>query len=258
MQGAPTCAPPPQCLANPLTPSLCYNSFPMVWRLLAGGGFGLALLYWLFVVGEGTYLGPRVVRLIYRLGARHYDRVRGFPSPADQQVLLPLLKAATAGHANPQLLDVATGTGRVPLLLARNGVAAQIQGLDLTPAMLAQAQTTQLSDCPAARIGWYVGEAGALPWPAKQFDVVTCLEALEFFPHPRRAISEMCRVLRPGGTLFVSKFPDGWARALPGKAFTRQAMVRYLQKCGMKNVQCMEWQPGHYELVQSIKQGSNL
>jgi ubiquinone/menaquinone biosynthesis C-methylase UbiE len=221
----------------------------MVWRWFAGSGGVLALLYWIFVVGEGTYLGPRMVRLIYRLGARHYNRVRGFPSLSDQQVLLPLLQQALAEHWRPALLDVATGTGRVPLLLARAGVNLPISGLDLTPAMLSEARTAQLSDCPQARIDWCIGEAGALPWPDQSFAVVTCLEALEFFPRPRQALNEMSRVLLPGGTLIVSKYPDTWARLLPGRGFTRRALERHLQTCGFSVVAFYEWQPGHYELV---------
>ena len=50
------------------------------------------------------------------------------------------------------------------------------------------------------------------------FDLVISLEALEFFPRPRRALAEMSRVLRPGGALVVSKYPDRWARAAAQRA----------------------------------------
>ena len=93
------------------------------------------------------------------------------------------------------------------------------------------------------------GDASALPWPDGAFDLVTSLEALEFFPRPRRALAEMTRVLRPGGTLVVSKYPDTWARTLPMKALTRRGMRRALERLGLGAIEFRDWQPGHYELV---------
>src|SRR3954454_2063410 len=94
----------------------------------------LAFLYWLIVVGEGTYLGRSAVRLIYQLGAGVYDQARINVIASDEVVLLPLLRAALAHK--PRVLDVATGTARVPLLLAAQPwFDGAIDGLDLTPAM---------------------------------------------------------------------------------------------------------------------------
>ena len=78
----------------------------------------LVFLYWLIVVGEGTYLGRAAVRLVYQLGAGVYDQARANVTKSDEAVLLPLLRAALDGTPGPRVLDVATGTGRVPLLLA--------------------------------------------------------------------------------------------------------------------------------------------
>ena len=245
----------------PITEAPCYNCLMndlVVGLLFWGGGLALALafLYWRIIVGEGTYLGPYAVQLIYQLGARHYDAVRAFPSLADQQQLLPLLRTALKGRSRPQVLDVATGTGRVPLLLAADGWDGPLVGLDLTAAMLEQARAKHMLTCPEAAITWQLGEAGQLRWPDGTFDLVTCLEALEFFPRPRRAIIEMARVLMPGGNLVLSKYPDGWARALPGKALTRVAMKEQLARLGLVEIVFHPWQPGHYELVIARKQES--
>jgi SAM-dependent methyltransferase len=99
------------------------------------------------------------------------------------------------------------------------------------------------------RVALREGDASALPWPNGAFDLVTSLEALEFFPRPRRALAEMARVLRPGGTLVISKYPDVWARALPLKGLTRRSMVRTLTRLGFEAIEFADWQPGHYELV---------
>ncbi len=205
--------------------------------------------YWLFILAEGSYLGAWCVRLIYQLGARHYDRIHAPARVGDQSWLAPLLMQLVADHPHPALLDVATGTGRVPLLLAASGWSGSLAGLDLSPAMLAIAEQKRSVQLPTAAIDWRVGRAEALPWPQNRFDLVTCLEALEYCARPRRALAEMSRVLRPGGILVVSKMPDRWARLLPGRGLTQSAMRRALVGLGLEQIAFHPWQPGYYELV---------
>jgi SAM-dependent methyltransferase len=227
--------------------------------LLWAGGLAaaLALLYWLVVIAEGAYLGSWAVRLIYHYGSRVYDQVRAPSQTDDARVLLPLLRGAVAHVQRPRVLDVATGTGRVPLLLAADaGFAGSIDAIDLTEAMLERARARQAASNPAAPITWRRGEASRLSWPAAAFDLVCCLEALEYFPRPRRALDEMARVLRPGGTLVVSKVPDVWARLMPGRALTQQEMRRALTRAGLDQIAFRPWQPGHYELVTARKRAA--
>ena len=53
-------------------------------------------------------------------------------------------------------------------------------------------------------IVWQVANIEALPHPEATFDTVISCETIEHVPHPRRAIREMSRVLRPGGRLFLT------------------------------------------------------
>jgi ubiquinone/menaquinone biosynthesis C-methylase UbiE len=210
----------------------------------------LAFLYWLIVVGEATYLGRYAVRFIYQRGAGIYDAARTKVTAGDERDLLPRLHTALDGLAAPRVLDVATGTGRVPLLLASQPwFGGEVYGVDIAPAMLAQAHVKVAAAGLDARVALREGDASALPWPDSTFDLVTSLEALEFFPRPRRALAEMARVLRPGGALLVSKYPDVWARALPLKGLTRRGMARVLERLGLGAIEFRDWQPGHYELV---------
>lgn len=223
-----------------------------LWLLLAL--LLVVFLYWLIVVGEGTYLGRPAVRLIYQLGAGVYDEARNHVTASDQAVLLPLLRQELGDDPSPRVLDVATGTGRVPLLLASQPwFGGQIDGLDLTPAMLERAQAKLSAAGLEGRARLRQGDASTLPWPDASFDLVISLEALEFFPRPRRALAEMARVLRPGGALIVSKYPDRWARVLPFKSLTRRAMVRQLESLNLRSIDIHDWQPGHYELVTARK-----
>ncbi|RRR74688.1 MAG: class I SAM-dependent methyltransferase [Candidatus Viridilinea halotolerans] len=221
----------------------------MILRILgwlgASSGVG-ALLYWQVVLAEGAYLGPRAVRCIYQLGAQRYDAVRQPWQQSADAILLPHLHAALANRNAPRILDVATGTGRVPrLLCADPSFHGVVTALDLTPAMLAQARRK----APALPVLWLQAEANALPGTAASVDLVTCLEALEYFPQPRQALHEMVRVLRPGGTLLLSKVPDNWARLLPGRALQRSQLAQTLHDLGCADVHFAPWQDGHYELV---------
>ena len=222
---------------------------------LIGGLAALLLLYWLIVLAEGAYFGPAAVRLLYQRGAAIYDGVRVKVVASDEALLLPLLRSALpAGPA--RVLDVATGTGRVPLLLAgQPWFVGTLAGIDQAPAMLARARAKLEAQGLAERVALELGQAGALPWPAASFDLVVSLEALEFFPRPRRALAEMARTLKPGGALIVSKYPDQWARALPLRGLTRRAMLGALRELGFESVEFRPWQPGHYELVIAWKAG---
>lgn len=50
----------------------------------------------------------------------------------------------------------------------------------------------------------YISDATAIPVPDGTFDVILCTEVLEHVPEPIRVVSEMGRILRPGGTLLLT------------------------------------------------------
>jgi len=56
-----------------------------------------------------------------------------------------------------------------------------------------------------------IGSAQAIPLPDNSFDTVTSTEVLEHVPDPLKAMTEMCRVLRPGGHLILTA-PMYWPR----------------------------------------------
>ena len=98
-------------------------------------------------------------------------------------------------------LDVATGPGTVARVLAhRIGPDGMIAACDSSPAMIAQAESHSAvtGDAP---IAYTVSPAVPLPYPGQAFDLVTCQQGLQFFPDARAALSEMARVLVPGGKL---------------------------------------------------------
>lgn len=92
------------------------------------------------------------------------------------------------------VLEVGCGTGHFTRWL--DGLGLQVVGLDLSPAMLKEA------------LGWgrqvYLrGDALALPFLSKSFDLVALITTLEFLPHPRQALAEALRIARQGLLLGV-------------------------------------------------------
>jgi ubiquinone/menaquinone biosynthesis C-methylase UbiE len=98
------------------------------------------------------------------------------------------------------VLDVACGPGLVACTLAE--VARHVTGLDLTPAMIEQAQARQRSKC-LTNLTWLVGDAVPLPFPDAAFSVVVTRYAFHHFLDPQAVLAEMVRVCEPGGRVAV-------------------------------------------------------
>ncbi|TSA84691.1 methyltransferase domain-containing protein [Deinococcus detaillensis] len=102
-----------------------------------------------------------------------------------------------------RVLDVACGTGIVARQVAvRVGASGAISALDVNPAMLAVARETAAPHAPV--IDWQHGSAQSLPFADDSFTAVLCQQGLQFFPDPVGALSEMRRVLEPGGRVALA------------------------------------------------------
>ncbi|MFM2244087.1 MAG: hypothetical protein RL071_161 [Pseudomonadota bacterium] len=121
--------------------------------------------------------------------AAHYDRSSAWCTDDELGARTVALADAAPDHV---LLDVACGTG----LVARRfkGQVAQVIGVDLTPAMYAQA---------APHLDQFLAGPGeALPLPDQSVDRVTCRQGVQFMDDAAAA-AEMFRVLRPGGKVLL-------------------------------------------------------
>lgn len=130
----------------------------------------------------------RLLELTYRAEQSHFW-FRGF-----RQFMQPALARATAGVTAPRILDCGCGTGSNLAMLRPYGRAV---GFDLTgtgPAF-------------ARKHGHRVAQAsiGQIPFTSATFDLVTSFDVFQCLPEPveRDAISEMSRVLKPGGWMLL-------------------------------------------------------
>lgn len=213
-----------------------------------------ALLWWLLVASEGVYLGRRVVIWLYDVFAPHYDGVKKVVPEYEQYFLARPILEAIQPRRDPFVLDVATGTGRLPTALARlPAFEGQIIGLDLSRKMLHEAAkaTYPFSEF----ISLVHAPAETLPFPDGSFDVVTCLEALEFTTNPDVILAEMARVLRPGGLLLTTvRINTPW---MPGKAWPEAVMLDKLRQHGIEGGQVQIWQMD-YRKVWGRKAGDSV
>lgn len=111
----------------------------------------------------------------------------------------PRVAEAANVQQGQRVLDVACGTG----VLAREasrlvGSSGFVAGIDATPGMVALATRLEPS------IEWRVGTAESLPYESNSFDAVISQFGLMFFRDRPAAVSEMLRVLVPGGLLAVA------------------------------------------------------
>ena len=114
---------------------------------------------------------------------------------------LTLRLARLAGVApGARVIDVACGSGATALLLARE-LGCVTVGVDLGARAIAQARQAAR---PGAGASFLVGDAEALPVAEASFDVALSECSLCTFPDKPRAIAEMARVVRPGGTIAIA------------------------------------------------------
>jgi ubiquinone/menaquinone biosynthesis C-methylase UbiE len=111
--------------------------------------------------------------------------------------------AFLGSRAAPRLLDVGTGTARIPILLCQGIPAASVVAADLSREMLAIAKANVDRVGLGQRISFAVEDAKALSFPSEVFDGVVSNTTLHHVPEPAVALAEMWRVVKKGGAIFV-------------------------------------------------------
>lgn len=96
-------------------------------------------------------------------------------------------------------IDIGCGNGAFTELLVERCSPVEVQGIDPSAEQLAFARTR-----PAARVAkFHQGDAMALPFADGSFDAAVMALVLVFVPDPARGVSEMVRVVVPGGTVMT-------------------------------------------------------
>lgn len=168
----------------------CPSSMMGIFLIALGVGMLTAFGCWWLEATKGLKLfnrfSPWYDRFMQRWGL--------YQVAAVQQVLTPQGPAET-------LLDVGGGTGYLAACVADR--YARVVVTDLSPGMLSVARSRNLETVEASALD--------LPFKDGEFDVVLCTDALHHIKQIDQAIMEMCRVLKPGGTILIQEFHiQGW------------------------------------------------
>lgn len=143
---------------------------------------------------------PKTLRAVYTALAPVYDRLVPFVSDTARSVGRSWLDVKDG----ERVLEVGTGPGRSFRQLVASNPTGWTSGIDLTPAMLAQARQ-RLAAVPHTRYGLRQGRATALPYPNRTFDAVFASYVIDVLPHAhvRPSLRELRRVLQPEGRLVL-------------------------------------------------------
>ncbi|HWB10111.1 MAG TPA: methyltransferase domain-containing protein [Pirellulales bacterium] len=117
----------------------------------------------------------------------------------DAEIHRLLIDTAGIGPED-EVLDVACGPGLVACEVAK--VARHVTGVDLTQAMIEQAEARQKS-LGLANLTWSVGDAHPLTFPGAAFSRVITRYSFHHFAEPAAVFAEMARVCRRGGRVTV-------------------------------------------------------
>jgi len=122
-----------------------------------------------------------------------YERIMGIWSQLAGEQFLDWL--APAGSL--RWIDVGCGNGAFTELIVQRCAPAGVEGVDPSQGQLAFARTR-----PASRIAKFTqGDAMALPFADKSFDVAVMALVIFFVPNPAKGIAEMVRAVRAGGSV---------------------------------------------------------
>jgi ubiquinone/menaquinone biosynthesis C-methylase UbiE len=153
------------------------------------------------------------------LMAKWYDKSTRKSRLGEMRELADTVARSTAPGA--KILEVAPGPGYLSIELARRGFTST--GLELSHDFVAIEK--QNAEEAGVSVDFRQGNASALPFADDEFDFIVCSAAFKNFKEPLKALVEMHRVLKPGGTaLIVDMNHDA----------TQEDIEAELKKTGMK------------------------
>ncbi len=128
--------------------------------------------------------------------ARWYDRTTRKDMPEIKRLAA---RVAAVVPASGTVLEIAPGPGFLSIELAKRGL--QVRAIDISRTFVQIAQHNAAAESVQAR--FELGNAAALPVDEASVDFVVCRAAFKNFTEPVKALREMKRVLRPGGTALL-------------------------------------------------------
>jgi demethylmenaquinone methyltransferase/2-methoxy-6-polyprenyl-1,4-benzoquinol methylase len=176
------------------------------------------------MAGEEAMPDPRQVRSMFARIAPNYDFLNRVLSAGIDRRWRRALVARAGDVRGRVVLDLCCGTGDVALAFARQG--ARVLAFDFTHEMLRRAwDKDDAKSDGSARIVFADADALHVPARDRSIDVCSVAFGMRNVAEPARALSEIQRVLRPGGMALVLEF------SMPEGAVLSRAYRAYFTRC---------------------------
>jgi len=178
----------------------------------------LALKERLIIVSEKTHFGfesvdenikAKKVKNVFESVANRYDLMNSLMSGGFHKVWKRYFAKILTSKNNSKILDLASGTGDICIELANQNKDFKIYHTDINIKMLEQGQRKIIDH--GKIVSSLVCDAEKIPFPTNYFDCVTIAFGLRNITRKEKALSEMLRVLSPGGKLVILEFSKIWS-----------------------------------------------
>ncbi|NQV44113.1 MAG: class I SAM-dependent methyltransferase [Rhodospirillales bacterium] len=130
----------------------------------------------------------------------------GFLSPGGPDEVGQLLNGVDP--AGMRVLDMGSGLGGCAIMLVRDFGAGHVTGIDIEPDLVARAASAVGDAGLHERIAFQTVEPGPLPQADQTFDLVVTKDVICHVPDKVSVLTEICRVLKPGGAYLCADFFD--------------------------------------------------
>ena len=210
-----------------------------MWILILSFILIVGLAVWELWICEGAHIGRGFVVWLYDLAAFRYEKIKQFDPTWERRFLGEPLAAVASGMENARILDIGAGTGRIARTL---NTLQTFQGMltSLEPSRRMLALGRRLT--PPGSTIWVQAWSVPLPFAEGSFEIVVSLEMLEFTPKPLATLTEMVRVLCPGGWLLVTNRVGKEAPLILGRTFRRDDFPQLLKTLGLQDITVYPWQ----------------
>lgn len=171
-----------------------------------------------------AHISEERVLSIFSEISEQYERFNHFSSFGQDRKWLDRMVQKAPITPTSRVLDVAGGTGEVTFALCKYFRPEHIVLSDFTPSMLKVARRRiEAGDAQGVSVSTRVVDAQDMPFNDAMFDVVTMAYGIRNMPDRMRALREIHRVLRPGGTAIILEF------STPPRRFERAIYHAYLK-----------------------------
>ncbi len=157
------------------------------------------------------------VKALFERGAPFYDFTNTVLSVGIDDLWRRDIARAISAPEGGVVADVATGTAKVAVSIARRYPHLKVVGVDFSPNMVKRGAKRVMGQQLGERIDFVIGDGCALPFERRSVDAVTVAFGIRNMPARETALQEFFNVLKPGGQLIILEF-----------GFPRNRVLRWL------------------------------